>query len=481
MLSLSPELLLDIFELAVYVPQPIDMIPSAKERQMIYANYYVEIVLIYSESRKTCSALCLVSRSFNALATPLLYSCICLVLPSTPRILTTLNKSKASMVRNLVLDISPHTLKGLERDFASAFAILSNVRMLIVSGHFQGSGSESEEETIISAFLARVMAASLGHTLRQFAIVGDAFWLFQPPMVHTFTSSLVHLTMLAGVTSAFPNPDNLQLVLPSQSSLTHLSLLVLPCPTIAPVEIAAPQLISIMFESLGGFFTNFDSVLQEIMHLLAHSALPALSVLVIGDNMPPWNGDAGMAPEAWRASLQAWVDAFAALPALKIMWILDHGLVNVLVQLARAGVIDLEEHDVLAATNRAPAPDSGPNDMFSYCPMDVAYLPKSFSTAHALALVSRFFNALATPLLYTCMIFDPKSTPRIKACLTLENASLVHHVVMDPYLPYASAHSEHELASIFAQLHAVQILTIWEFPLYFSPRPPFDTTVELRP
>ncbi|KAI0313457.1 hypothetical protein OF83DRAFT_1141192 [Amylostereum chailletii] len=57
------------------------------------------------------------------------------------------------------------------------------------------------------------------------------------------------------------------------------------------------------------------------------------------------------------------------------------------------------------------------------------------------------------------MHFDHASTPRIMASLTSNNASFVHHVVMDFPVPFP-ADSERDLTSIFARLYAVHVLTI---------------------
>ncbi|KAI0311979.1 hypothetical protein OF83DRAFT_1087323 [Amylostereum chailletii] len=320
--SLPAELLLDIFERAIHPPpQPIDMLPSANKTSRIIEvpkYWHTQLIPEVRKSLETPRVLCLVSRSFNVLATPFLYSSLYLNPASTPRILAALDAPKVSMVHHVVMDFIPHFPTYLNGDLASLFAILTGVRTLIVRG---ASEVAIPSDPFINAPLASAMGASLGQTLRQFAFVGDPLSLCTLSTFNAFITSFIHLTVLAvpsirpGLSNP-PSPDLYASIL--RPTLTHL----LP-PSLARdsvLDTPTPLLVS---ATLSGSFA-------DLIRFLVRGPLPVLSEITFTDI-----GRTG------GATWEAFMNTVGALPGLTLVRFMDRRLVWHIVAGARLGRIDM--------------------------------------------------------------------------------------------------------------------------------------------
>ncbi|KAI0313463.1 hypothetical protein OF83DRAFT_533230 [Amylostereum chailletii] len=105
-------------------------------------------------------------------------------------------------------------------------------------------------------------------------------------------------------------------------------------------------------------------------------------------------------------------------------------------------------------------------------PILIDNFSRSLPTRHALPLVCRAFNDVATPLLYQCLLLNTKTVPMIAASLKTYNLSLVRHLIIDLPIsfPFCAAP---EILAIFTALPAgVQILSI-NTQVVFDFQPPY--------
>ncbi|KAI0312405.1 hypothetical protein OF83DRAFT_1146387, partial [Amylostereum chailletii] len=311
---LPAELQLDILERVCPYPQPIDMIPSAVDTHICLGYSTDWRATLIPEIRKSLVArrvLCLVSRSFNDLATPLLYAHLYINPSTTPRILATLDAQKLSMVHLLFMDFLPNFHIHLNATLAPLFACLTNVRTLFIRATTGSFGVPVQP--CIDTPLANAMGAAPGQTLRQFAIVGDPLSLFTPTTLDTFASSLTRLTVLAVPSTSYDPRSPTLPVSFLRPTLVHLLPHLFRSASIFNAPPKMPHLVSLSLAGSLADLTRFLSrfalpALAELTRFLSRFALPALAELTF----TTVKTDSG--------TMEALSDAVAALPALNIVW-----------------------------------------------------------------------------------------------------------------------------------------------------------------
>ncbi|KAI0312649.1 hypothetical protein OF83DRAFT_625564 [Amylostereum chailletii] len=245
MLSLPVELQLRIFELATHVPRLFEITPDING---IFLNdsrgvaTILDILEDFHRSLLTRKSLALVSRTFNAVATPILYSCIHLT-ASSAEVMSSIDASKGHMVRHVIMDFPQRVGASTEVKVASFFDLLPNVQALTIRmAKFIPGGTPF---LYPNGILARTMVKQLGPTLRKLTLEDPSPKLLRPSDFDAFTSSLVHLECFTCFCS-FPSvsySENLVKFPPSLPHLTHVNIQNIPLafpPNATPTHVLCP-------------------------------------------------------------------------------------------------------------------------------------------------------------------------------------------------------------------------------------------------
>ncbi|KAI0312409.1 hypothetical protein OF83DRAFT_1294909 [Amylostereum chailletii] len=379
--KLPNELLLDIFELATDVPHLLEIVPEIGDSYFLRDTDSDDILYEFVESLPTRHALTLVCRSFNILATPILYSCLLLSSISLPHLRGGINAHLASIVFHVVLNvhqIDPPTYHSI---LPSVFASLHNVQTLSMYRSFRIDTTE-DHSTSLDLQTTQTMASSLGPTLRRFATYSPACSFFADPSFNMFTSSLVRLEALVAPTGrlslGYSNHITSVQFPPSLPHLRYLSVLdthFMPPAPLTP-EFVRIQLIKSVTSLLSPMLTDlwlditwccdvdtyssiaaacpnlialklYGGMLSKLVCLLTQHPFPPVSILyieTISDELSSLDPDSG--EELWPIGLiQALVDALEALgahaPMLESVKFEDDRFVENLGALVREGRVQI--------------------------------------------------------------------------------------------------------------------------------------------
>ncbi|KAI0313460.1 hypothetical protein OF83DRAFT_533157 [Amylostereum chailletii] len=195
MLCLPVELQLDIFQRATHDPHLLDTVPDPNDPSFPEDTYDLIDTSHIISTLQTRRALTLVCRTFNALATPLLYQCLLLNHEDIRSLSASLSPYKLSFVRRLILDLPTTFSIPASPGLLSLFTSLPAVYILSI--HTRWKGLSLSPPLLDDYAVVRAMARALGPTLRVLVLNDPALFLFRDPAhLSVLTQSLVHLETL---------------------------------------------------------------------------------------------------------------------------------------------------------------------------------------------------------------------------------------------------------------------------------------------
>ncbi|KAI0313461.1 hypothetical protein OF83DRAFT_533188 [Amylostereum chailletii] len=382
--SLPTELLIDIIDRATHIPHLLSIVPKPSDDDFLCDYEFEDTLDDFIPSLRTRHALSLVCRSFNAVTTPILYSCLLLSSASTRNLRNGITDENASLVFHVLLDLNAFTSATLA-SLPSIFIRLPNVRALSIYANL-GDGN-SAPPIHFASHITDSMASPFGPTLRRLALYRHALAFFEPHHFASFTFALVHLEALVAPNNhAPPNVHVLMGAVRLPTSVPHLRYLNVPDSSFVLSAPAAPayarrpladSLHHILCPALTHLsivmdvwcvWTAYDSIavacpnlvaltlsggtLSELVFLLraeSRTQFPAVSQLIFEDILlEEWDDgivdeETGEGPLPVFGRMQLWVDALAMLraraPTLSVARVVDEVFLDGIRKYAREGKV----------------------------------------------------------------------------------------------------------------------------------------------